>query len=55
VAASVRVPGGAVAGALGVSVAGADFAVRRAGLERAVRDGAARVAGALATRAAEAG
>ena len=55
VAASVRVPGGAVAGALGVSVAGADFAVRRAGLERAVRDGVARVAAALAERAAAAG
>ncbi|HEX4248343.1 MAG TPA: IclR family transcriptional regulator [Pseudonocardia sp.] len=52
VAAPVRGPDGTVAGAIGVSVRGTDFAPRRAGLERAVREAAARATGALAERAA---
>jgi DNA-binding IclR family transcriptional regulator len=52
VAVPVRGPDGVLVGALGVSVAAADFAPRRAGLEHVVRDGARRVAGALSHRAA---
>ena len=52
VAAPVRGPDGVVTGALGISVRGTDFALRRAGLERAVRDGANRAACVLTERAA---
>jgi hypothetical protein len=48
----VRGPDGVVTGALGISVRGTDFALRRAGLERAVRDGANRAACVLTERAA---
>ncbi|MGQ0479568.1 MAG: IclR family transcriptional regulator [Pseudonocardia sp.] len=51
VAAPVRDVGGRVIGAFGVSVCRATFLARRAELERAVRDGAARVAATLAARA----
>ncbi|HEY0575209.1 MAG TPA: IclR family transcriptional regulator C-terminal domain-containing protein [Pseudonocardia sp.] len=51
-AAPVRGNRGEVIGALGISVTGSDFALRRAGLERVVRDGAARAAHALAERSA---
>ena len=52
VAVPVYGPDGAPAGALGVSVATADFAPRRPGLEHVARDGARRMAVALARRAA---
>jgi DNA-binding IclR family transcriptional regulator len=51
-AAPVRGIRGEVIGALGISVTAPDFAPRRAGLERVVRDGAARAAHELAERSA---